>query len=86
MSDMAIVIVERSFDEPVQFGEIQAIANRGVWCLEMYGVRYVRSFFSTDRRRMICLYEAPDADSVREAQRKAGVPFERAWAASIIEK
>jgi len=82
---MAIVVVERSFGEPVQFDEIQAIADRGAWCLEMYGVRFVRSFFSTDRRRMICLYEAQDADSVRETQRKAGVPFERVWAASIIE-
>jgi uncharacterized protein DUF4242 len=82
---MAFVIVERSFGEPVQFDEIQAIGDRGAWCFDAYGVRFVRSFFSTDRRRMICLYEAPDADSVREAQRKAGMPFERVWSASIIE-
>ena len=82
---MALVIVERSFGEPVQSGEIQAMADRGAWCLEMYGVRFVRSFISIDRRRMICLYEAPDADSVREAQRKAGVPFERIWTATIHE-
>jgi hypothetical protein len=29
---------------------------------------------------MICLYEAPDAESVRQAQREAGVPFDEAWA------
>ena len=83
---MALVIVERSFAEPVQFDDIQAIEDRGAACFETYGVRFVRSFFSTDRRRMICLYEARDADSVLEAQRKAGVPFERVWAASTIER
>ena len=82
---MALVIVESSFGEPVRLGEIQAIDDRGAWCLEMYGVRFVRSYISTDRRRMICLYEAQDADSVREAQQKAGVPFERVWAASNIK-
>jgi hypothetical protein len=28
---------------------------------------------------MICLYRAPDADAVREAQRQAGVPFTSVW-------
>ncbi len=82
---MAFVVVERSFVEPVQFDDIQALADRGAGCYEMHGVRFIRSFFSTDRRRMICLFEAPDAESVREVQRKSGVPFERVWAASIIE-
>ena len=81
---MAWVVVERSFDEPVQFDEIQSIRDRGAWCLELYGVRFVRSYFSADRLRMICLFEAHDADSVRDAQRMAGVPFERVWAASIL--
>jgi len=29
---------------------------------------------------MICLYHAPDAESVRLAQRQAGMPLERVWA------
>ncbi len=82
---MAVVIVERSFGEPIQSDEIQAMKDRGGGCAEAYGVRFLRSFFSTDRRRMICLYEALDADSVREVQRKAGLPFERVWTASVVE-
>ena len=35
---------------------------------------------------MLCLYEAPDAESVRQAQREAGVPFERAWAFEAIRR
>ena len=80
---MEYVIVERAFDEPVSIDDIQAIEDRGAWCLEMYRVRFLQTYFSTDRKRMICVYEAPDAEAVRVAQSKAGVPFERVWAASF---
>jgi len=81
---MSTVVVERSFAEPVALADVQAIEDRGAWCLEAHGVRYLRTYFSRDRRRMVCLYEAPDAESVRLAEGKAGVPFERAWAAQAI--
>jgi hypothetical protein len=81
---MSVVVVERSFLEPVAFGDIQAIEDRGAWCLEAHGVRFLRSYFSRDWRRMICLYEAPDAEAVRLAQERAGVPFERAWTSRVV--
>ena len=81
---MSTVVVERSFAEPVAFEDVQALEDRGGWCLEAHGVRFLRTWFSRDRRRMICLYEAPDAESVRLAERKAGVPFDRAWSARSI--
>jgi hypothetical protein len=39
---------------------------------------------SLDRRRRICVFDAPDADSVRVSFRSAGVKFERVWAAEEI--
>ena len=81
---MSVVVVERSFPAPVAFEDIQAIEDRGSWCLEAHGVRFLKSYFSRDRRRMVCLYEAPDAESVRLAQEKAGVPFDSAWAARVV--
>jgi hypothetical protein len=47
-------------------------------------VRFLRSYFSRDRRRMICLYDAPNAEAVRFAQEKAGVPFEVAWTSRVV--
>jgi len=76
----ANVAVERSFREPVELDAIQAIEDAGVRCLELRRVRFARTYFSHDRRRMVCLYQAPDAESVREAQREAGVPFDSVWA------
>jgi hypothetical protein len=79
------VVVERAFAEPVALESVQAIEDGGAWCLEAHGVRFLRTFFSRDRRRMLCVYDAPDAEAVRLAQRQAGVPFDRAWPARVIE-
>jgi len=79
---VSVVLVERSFPQPVAFEDVRA---RGASCLEAHRVRFLRSYFSRDRRRMVCLYEAPDAESVRFAQEKAGVPYETAWTARVVE-
>ncbi|MBS9402288.1 DUF4242 domain-containing protein [Halomonas sp. TRM85114] len=77
---VANVLVERTFDEPVVLARIQAREDDEAACLQHHRVRFVRTFFARNRRRMICLYQAPDAESVRLAQRQAGIPFERVWA------
>ena len=74
------VIVERQWDAPVALDDIQAIEDAGAHCLETWNVRFARTFFSTDRTRMACLYQAPDAEAVRMAQRQAGMPMARVWA------
>jgi hypothetical protein len=76
----ANVLVSRHFEQPVALADIQAIEDAGAGCLDTHRVRFVRTFFARDRRRMICLYRAPDAESVRLAQREAGMPVERVWA------
>jgi hypothetical protein len=74
------VVVVRRFAEPAEFAVIQALEEASAGCLDTHRVRFVRTYFSMDRRRMICLYRAPDAESVRMAQREAGMPVERVWA------
>jgi hypothetical protein len=82
----ANVVVERRFDAPTTLAEIQAIEDAGAQCLEMRNVEFVCTLFCTDRTRMICLYRAPDAESVRQAQREAGMPFEAVWACDVISQ
>ncbi|MGB8330891.1 MAG: DUF4242 domain-containing protein [Polyangiales bacterium] len=82
---MSRVIVERRFDDPASFDDVQAQEDRFAWCLEQHGVRFIRSYFSKDRRRMICEYEAPDAESVREVQRTASMPYEQIWTAEAFD-
>jgi hypothetical protein len=82
---MPRIMVERSFDPPFTHDDLEAVSERIGGCLELYGVRWIRSRFSADRRRMICEYEAPDAQSVRDVQNSAQASFDRVWAAEILE-
>jgi len=77
------VIVERSFDEAVEFEDLQAQGDKVSWCLDQHRVRFLRSYLSSDKKRMICVYEAPDAESVRIANRQAEVPFDCVWTATL---
>ncbi|HSP98942.1 MAG TPA: DUF4242 domain-containing protein [Candidatus Dormibacteraeota bacterium] len=81
----AIVVVERAFAEPVEFAAVRTQAAADPWCRDQYGVRFLRTYFALDRRRMICLYAAPDAESVRIVQRQIGLPHERVWNAQLWE-
>ena len=58
----------------------QQAEDAAAWCLELYKVTFLRTYFSADRKRMLCLYQAPDAESVRLSQQQAKMPFERVWA------
>jgi hypothetical protein len=67
-----LFLVERNFAEELELSagdvrEIQAV-NDDV------GVRWIHSFLSADKRRTYCLYEAPSAELILEAARRASVP------------
>ena len=78
---MKTIIVERSLSEAVAVTDMAARVASGNACLEAHRVRFVRSLVSSDGLRVICEYEAPDAETVRLANRKMGLPFDRVWAA-----
>ena len=81
---MPRVIVERSFETPLTQEQLAAVEARMAPCLDLYHVRWIRSYWSTDRLRMICEYDAADVASVRNVQREAEARFERAWAADVL--
>lgn len=72
----ANVVVTRTFDTPVAVEDIQALEDAGAHCLKAHRVRFARTYCARDQRRMLCLYEAPDAESVRLAQHQAGMPLD----------
>jgi Nickel responsive protein SCO4226-like len=82
---MELVLVERRFDQPVTYEDIQGQELAGSWCLDTYHVRFLKTFFSKDRRRMLCLYEAPDAESVRLAEAQVKMPFDCAWTCHLLQ-
>lgn len=77
------VLVQRGFDAPAVFEDLQAREEVYGWCLIQHQVRFLQSFLSMDRRRMLCLYAAPDAEAVRRVQRQADLPVEQLWRAEL---
>jgi hypothetical protein len=81
---METVVVERNFEQPVDVEALQSCEERAQWCLEAFNVRFLHSYVSPDRKRMICVYEAPDAESVRKVNTTNKIPFDRVWSASVL--
>ncbi len=81
---MARVICEQSFETPLSDEQYTADSARADRCLEQHGAKWVRSYFSTDRKRMICEFEAPDAETLRLSYRSAGLRFDRVWTAELF--
>jgi len=83
---MAHLIVEQVFDAALTDEAHGRIGERLDKCLGVHGACWVRSYLSTDRRRMVCEFEAPDAEAVRTSYRSAGVAFERVWPAEVYSR
>jgi hypothetical protein len=87
MAPMAkVVVVEKVFDPPLTDEEHDRIAKRIDVCVEMRHARWMRSYLSADRKRMICEFVSPDVESVREAYRSAGVAVERVYGAELYKR
>ncbi len=82
---MEYTIVERVLDPPANRETVEEQVERTAWCRELYEVRWLRSHLSADGLRMVCLYEAPDAEAVRNVYRKAEIAFDRVYTATIHE-
>lgn len=82
---MAHVILERSFDPPLTDELLTELTARLSPCLDRNGIRWIRSHFSRDRSRLICLFEATDAGTVRGALRQGRIEYERVWSGEVLE-
>src|ERR1700727_904634 len=81
---MARVMVEQVFTEPFTDERYAASGKALDPCLEVRNGMWRRSSLSKDKLRLVCEFEAPDAESVREAFRMSGTPFERIWTADVF--
>ena len=69
---MALYMIERTFAEQLDLTseDVQLIDEINA----DEGVSWLFSFLSADRRRTYCLYEAPSADAIVAAARRANLP------------
>ncbi len=65
-------VIERNFAEAIDFTKADADNVRLINDDE--GVKWLFSFLSADKRKSYCLYEAPNAEAIRAAARRANLP------------
>lgn len=71
-AQVPLFLVERNFAEEL---ELTADDVSGIEAVnDDAGVRWVYSFLSADKRKTYCLYEAPNAEAIRDAARRNGIP------------
>ena len=94
---MPVYVIERNFAEQLDLTHEDVELIDEINADE--GVRWLFSFLNADRRRTYCLYEAPSADAIVAAAKRANVPADvvvevgaaapelserlRDWAASV---
>jgi hypothetical protein len=69
---MALFVIERNFAEQMNLDQqgarlVQEVNGEA-------GVHWLFSFLSADKKKTYCLYEAPDAEAIRDAARRAQLP------------
>jgi hypothetical protein len=69
---MPVFMIERNFAEQLAVTPEGAAAINEINDEE--SVRWLISFLSVDKKKTFCLYEAPSAEAIREAARRAGIP------------
>lgn len=69
---MPLFVIERQFAEQLNFTRDDAATVKLV--NDDVGVQWLFSFLSADKKKTYCLYEAPSAEAIREAARRAKLP------------
>ena len=69
---MPLSLIERNFAD--QLNPTSEIAQAIKRTNSDVGVEWLFSFLSADKRKTYCLYQAPNAEAIREAARKLKLP------------
>ncbi len=69
---MPVFMVERRFADQLEVDPETAAAINLI--NDDAGVRWLKSFLSSDKRKTFCLYEAVDVEAIRTAAMRAGIP------------
>ena len=69
---MAMFVIERNFAEQLNLTNDAARLVKEI--NGDAGVHWLLSFLSADKKKTYCLYEAPNADAIREAAVRANLP------------
>jgi hypothetical protein len=76
------IIVECTFNPALGREEFDAHCERLADCFRVRFVEWRGKHFAKDGSRALLVAEAADSETVRNALRSAGVPFDKVWPAA----
>jgi hypothetical protein len=82
---MAIYAVERSFLPSITAEQFMAAGEALGPCIAARDIQWVGSNFAADGSRSLCLFEAADAERLREANHVAGIAFDKVYAVTVFK-
>lgn len=77
-----VILVLRRFETAVEIEELDAMVEQNGWCFDAHQAERLVSYVASDKRSTLCVFRAPDAESVRLANAKAQIPVDRVWTAT----
>ena len=77
------IILEREFEPRLSPEDFAQLAMDSVDCLSLYRVTWQESLLAMDGSRLVCHFEAPDTESVRQVARDPRARTRVAWAGTI---
>lgn len=83
---MAVIMVEERFEPAIDLSHGSPVADKISPCLPVYDMTWLSSYIAADGTRCVCVYEAPDAETVRRAYRTAGLDFVAVWSAHPLHR
>lgn len=81
---MSLILVETAAEQPITFEWLSEADQRISPCLQEREATWQYSLLSSDRHRMICVYDAPDAEALRTSYRKANLGFGKMYPIQMI--
>lgn len=81
---MPLIVVETLSETPLYPEKPTASDFQTLDCIAERNGQWRYSLVSSDRHRMICTFEAPDTESVRESYRRGGTFFSRMWSGQVV--
>jgi len=77
----ACFVVERTVARPMTRAEIEAAMAGAAPCFARRAATLAVSHVAHDGTRMVCVFTAPDAETVRIVNRQSGLPCDQVWPA-----
>ncbi|NOQ84777.1 MAG: DUF4242 domain-containing protein [Myxococcales bacterium] len=79
---MEWIVLEREFPFPLDADMVRKMVTETT-CLGLYRVTPIRSYLMPGGRRMVCIFEAPDAEAIRAVGRVNDFPPGIVWSSTL---